>query len=969
MLAEDYFTPVEPTGLPYHVIITSVTINSQAVKTGTEIGVFDGELCVGGVVISSDGQTNIDIVTWQGNPSYGLAGFIVGHPITFKIWAELYGEYHEVSATPTFSVGDGTFGYGSYTSASLVANSAANPQVTVQPATLDFGTVTVGQTSNQGLTITNNGTARLAISSITTSNYCFSIGNYSSTLNPSQSTNVTITFAPNAAMPYQATLTIVADDPVNPSLQVALNGQGVLAPQATIQVVPSSLDFGSVEIGKTLTQTLQIQNIGNQTLTITSVSSSNNRFVPGATSFNVAAGQAYTLEVDFSPNGEGTVNGYLQIQSNAANNANYQVNLTGYGYASYFAPVTPTGLPYIIIVDSATVDNRNFLTGDQIAVFDGGLCVGLAVFLGYPIQITAWRGDPGNGLAGFTPGNPIAFKVFVNAWEQWVELIPQVTWGQGNGTFGDGEFAVARLKASSGLEPVIGINVTALEFPSIQVGGQTTLSFNVTNTGKSNLTINSITSNNNAFWASPTNFNLTPSSNRQVTVTFQPSEAIPYSASLTIYSNDPTTPSIDVSLAGQGLPAAVRSIQVSTSPIVFTATKIGATTNASVTFVNTGSAAVTIASVQFSNPCFSTTIGSIEIDAGASYKLLINFTPDNVGLITGSVTINNNSQNNPAPTINLSGTGYEGYFQPVEPTGLPYTIIIDSLITESLFTPQIGDEIGIYDQELCVGVVVIGSDSGNFSGVAWEENSSVGLSGFKQNNSITLKYFTRVANSTTVFNCGYQVVEGTGLFGYKPYTVLNPLVGIYYPPNPPENVRVENYIQEIVLEWDANTEPDLMCYNIYRSLSSSFNLDNNTLVGTVPKNQTTFIDSLIENGKTYYYLVTAIDTLLSESNPSNTVPVLAVYLAIWDVTFNQRKDGSALVDVNFSFSGHDTTHYLVRPFLSTDNGNNWFELSQTAGEVGLVNPGINRHFLWDLGVEMPDSYYKNVKVKVIVSIR
>jgi len=770
-------------------------------------------------------------------------------------------------------------------------------------------------------------------------------------------------------MPYQATLTIASDDPVNPNLQVNLNGQGVLAPQATIQVVPNSLDFGSVEIGKTSTQTLQIQNIGNQTLTVTAVNSSNNRFVPSATSFTVDAGQAYTLEVDFSPTSEGAINGYLWIQSNAANNAYYQVYLTGYGYANYFSPVTPTGLPYIIVVDSATVDNRNFLTGDQIAVFDGVLCVGSTVFRSYPIQLTAWRGDPGNGLAGFTPGNPIAFKVFVNAWEQWVELVPQVTWGQGNGTFGDGEYAVARLKASSGLAPVIGVNVTALEFPSTQISGQTTLSFNVTNTGKSNLTINNITSNNYAFWASPTNFTLTPSSTRQVTVTFQPSEAIPYSASLTIYSNDPNTPAVNITLTGQGLPAAARSIQVSTSPIVFTATKIGAKANASVTIINTGSASVTITSVQFSNSCFTTTVSSIEIAAGASYNLPINFTPNIVGLISGLITIYNNSQNNPTPMINLSGTGYEGYFQPVEPTGLPYTIIIDSLITESLFTPQIGDEIGIYDQELCVGVVVIDLGSGNFSGVAWEENSSVGLSGFKQNNSITLKYFTRVANSATVFNCGYQVVEGTGLFGYQPYTVLNPLVGIYYPPNPPQNVRVENYIQKIVLEWNTNTEPDLLYFNIYRSLSSSFNLDTNTLMGTVPKNQTTFIDSLIENGKTYYYLVTAVDTLLSESNPSNTVPVLAVYLAIWDVTFNQRKDGSALVDVNFSFTGHDTTHYLVRPFLSTDEGKNWFELSQTTGEVGLVNPGINRHFLWDLGVEMPDSYYKSVRVKVIVSTR
>jgi len=865
IFAESFFEPVEPTGLPYHVIVTNITVNGKPVPAGAEIGVFDGDLCVGNATVTTTGQTNLDIVAWQGNPSYGLIGFVVGHSITFKIWAELYGEYQEISATPTFNVGDGTFGYGSYTSASLVANSTANPQVTVQPSALDFGTITVGQTNNQVLTIMNNGTARLSISSVTTSDYCFNIGSYSSTLNPGQSTNVTVTFAPNAAMPYQATMTIASDDPVNPNLQVDLNGQGILAPQATIQVIPNSLDFGSVEIGKTSTQTLQIQNIGNQTLTVTSVSSNNNRFVPGATSFTITAGQSYTLEVNFTPASEGTVNGYLQIHSNAVNNTNYQVNLTGYGYASYFNPVTPTGLPYIIVIDSATVDNRNFLNGDQIAVFDGTLCVGSTIFRSYPIQLTTWRGDPGNGLAGFTPGNPIAFKVFVNSWEQWTELVPYVTWKQGNGTFGDGEYAVARLKAYSGLEPVIGVNVSALEFPSVQVGGQTTLSFNVTNTGKSNLTINSITSSNNAFGASPANFTLTPSSTRQVTVTFQPSEAKPYSASLTISSNDPNTSAFIITLTGQGLPATMRSIQVSTSPIVFTATKIGATTNASVNIFNTGSASVSITSVQFSNSCFSTTISSIEIAAGASYNLPINFTPNVVGLINGLVTINNNSQNNPTPMINLSGTGYEGYFQPVEPTGIPYTIIIDSLILTAPFDSQIGDEIGIFDGDLCVGNIIIGSTLNDNFGTAWQANTSANLPGFNPGDPIALRYYFLRDGGVNLYSLAYDVVEGDGKFGTMPFASLIARIDReILPPNAPGLINAIGRNSKNILNWAGNSEVDLYKYNIYRStVSPADNLIDSVLVE--PNRSVNFIDDNVQNGSTYYYRISAVDTANNES--------------------------------------------------------------------------------------------------------
>ena len=45
------FVPVEPTGLPYHIIVTSVLINGVPATEGTEIGFFDDTLCVGAGII------------------------------------------------------------------------------------------------------------------------------------------------------------------------------------------------------------------------------------------------------------------------------------------------------------------------------------------------------------------------------------------------------------------------------------------------------------------------------------------------------------------------------------------------------------------------------------------------------------------------------------------------------------------------------------------------------------------------------------------------------------------------------------------------------------------------------------------------------------------------------------------------------------------------------------------------------
>jgi len=73
----------------------------------------------------------------------------------------------------------------------------------------------------------------------------------------------------------------------------------------------------------------------------------------------------------------------------------------------------------------------------------------------------------------------------------------------------------------------------------------------------------------------------------------------------------------------------------------------------------------------------------------------------------------------------------------------------------------------------------------------------------------------------------------------------------------------------VQLEWDSNSEPDLAGYNIYRSSQSGFGyvrLNSTLIVGT------TYTDTTIEAGQTYYYVSTAVNTSDLESGFSNEVP-------------------------------------------------------------------------------------------------
>ena len=84
------FNPVESTGLPYHVIVSQVFIDSTTAPPGTQIGIFDGETCVGAESIDYEGQENIDVVTWEGSANPYLPGFSPGNAITAQLISSVY---------------------------------------------------------------------------------------------------------------------------------------------------------------------------------------------------------------------------------------------------------------------------------------------------------------------------------------------------------------------------------------------------------------------------------------------------------------------------------------------------------------------------------------------------------------------------------------------------------------------------------------------------------------------------------------------------------------------------------------------------------------------------------------------------------------------------------------------------------------------------------------------------------------
>ena len=92
--------------------------------------------------------------------------------------------------------------------------------------------------------------------------------------------------------------------------------------------------------------------------------------------------------------------------------------------------------------------------------------------------------------------------------------------------------------------------------------------------------------------------------------------------------------------------------------------------------------------------------------------------------------------------------------------------------------------------------------------------------------------------------------------------------GDIIPPDPPTGLAVSSLSSsKINLDWNDNTEQDLLRYRIYRSTISGFTPDDSNFIATTTSSS--YIDSGLGPETTYYYVVTAVDTSFNESPASN----------------------------------------------------------------------------------------------------
>ena len=302
------------------------------------------------VTVSNPGNANLN-VTQAAGPGAGFSVSGLTTPLTVPPGQSAK---FSISFSPTVA--------GSLTSSfALVSNAPASPmpvsisgagvqpsspQISVTPGDLTFGSVTVGGSGKQSVTVSNTGSANLSITAanVTGSGFSTSSLPLPMTVAAGGSTTITVNFAPSTSGSVTGSLSLTSNAPTSPTA-IALSGTGVVAP-LTLTANPTILNFGNVTVGSTNSQNVTLTNNGNSNVTVSSVTVSGagfstNGVAPGAT---LVPSQSITLNVAFASTVVGSVTGSVSVVSNATNSPT-TISLSGAGVQSQINVVSNGAVP------------------------------------------------------------------------------------------------------------------------------------------------------------------------------------------------------------------------------------------------------------------------------------------------------------------------------------------------------------------------------------------------------------------------------------------------------------------------------------------------------------------------------------------------------------------------------------------------------------------------------------------------
>ena len=789
---------------------------------------------------------------------------------------------------------------------------AAAPTLTISPASLPFGNVTVNTPTTLSVTLSSSGTAPVTINSATSTGTGFTMSGatFPVTLNPTQSVTLNVQFDPTATGAVTGQLTINSNSSTNGTALIGLSGTGTAvagtlssvscssasltgagsdsctvtlssaagsggvsvglsssstavtvpatvvvpanatsagftatvtsvttaqsvtltastggvsktfalqlnAAAPTLTISPATLAFGNVTVNTPTTLPVTLSSSGTAPVTINSAALTGTGFTMSGATFPVTLNptQSVTLNVRFDPTATGAVTGQLTINSNSSTNGTALIGLSGTGtaVAGTLSSVSCSSASLTGAgSDSCTVTLSS-------AAGSGGVSVGLSSS-STAVTVPATVVVPANATsAGFT------------ATVTSVTTAQSVTLTASTG--GVSKIFALQLNAAA---PTLTISPASLAFGNVTVNTPTTLPVTLSSSGTAPVTINSATSTGTGFTMSGATFPVTLNPTQSVTlnVRFDPTATGAVTGQLTINSNSSTNGTALIGLSGTGTAVAGTLSSVSCSSASLTGAGSDSCTVTLSSAAGSGGVSVGLSSSSTAVTVPATVVVPANAtSAGFTATVTSVTTAQSVTLTasTGGVSKTFALQlNAAAPTLTISPASLAfGNVTVNTPTTLPVTLSSS-------------------------GTAPVTINSAALTGTGFTMSGATFPVTLNPSLAITLEVqFDPTATGAVTGQLAIQSNSSTN------GTVTIGLSG-----------TGENASHQVTLTWDApssSTDP-VAGYHVYRSTGGS---SAYTLLNSSVETQTTYVDTNVQSGATYDYIVKSVDASGVESTASN----------------------------------------------------------------------------------------------------
>lgn len=335
---------------------------------------------------------------------------------------------------------------------------------------------------------------------------------------------------------------------------------------------------------------------------------------------------------------------------------------------------------------------------------------------------------------------------------------------------------------------------------------------------------------------------LTPGTSTSGNVVFAPTSAGVVNGSLT-FTSDSASAAPPVALSGTGV-AATPQISVTPNSMIFGNVVVGQTATTPLTLKNTGTANLSVTAITPSGAGYSVSgfILPLTLAPNATAVGNVVFAPTTSGAVAGTIKVTSNAST-AAPTVSLSGTG-----------AAQVTYLLKASATSLSFgSVDVGASSSINVTLTNTGTGSVSVSSATVTGTGYSVPATFPISiaaGASRAVAVTFTpALTGVANGTVSF-----VSNATN----SPATLTTTGTG---------QTPTQHYVD---MAWNPSTS-NVIGYYIYRSTVSG---GPYTQLNTSPVSGTTYTDSTVVSGATYYYVIRAVDA--SGAQSPNSAQVSAV---------------------------------------------------------------------------------------------